>query len=140
MIGQSGPEYTRVIGLRVFASADEAAGWLAAQQDIAASCLGVPQGGRQTTVAEELPGPWGQGGVVGRVVPERSTAPTRRRLRPRRDVHARDADRDRPSPSCQGYGEYAPAVDGPDAEVVANLREPLDELAPRLCVFTEAGC
>ena len=40
----------------------------------------------------------------------------------------------------QGYGEFAPALDGPDPGVVADLREPLDELAPRLCVFTEAGC
>ena len=138
VIEQSGPEYKRVIGLRVFSSADEAVGWLAAQQEIAASCLGVPRGGRQTTVAQELPGPWGQGGLwVESYLNLDSTDPDDFGNGGLYTLVTRIGSA---VAFSQGYGEYAPAVEGPDAEVVANLREPLDELAPRLCVFTEAGC
>ncbi len=39
-----------------------------------------------------------------------------------------------------GDGAWAPGYPTPDPSAVAAYREPLDRLAPELCVFTAGGC
>ena len=137
-IGQNGPEYSRTIGLQVFASADDAAGNLAALTALAEDCLRLRSGGSPITVAEDLPGSWGQGSLwVESYRAEGAETGDDFGLGGTYTLAVRVGNAIAVS---QGYGEVAPAVDGPDAEVVADLRGPLDQLAPRLCVFTAAGC
>ena len=137
-IGQHGPEYSRSIGLQVFESPDAASAHLAALTALAQDCARTRLGGSPITVAEELPGAWGQGTLwVESYRAEGAETGDDFGLGGTYTLAVRIGNAISVS---QGYGEVAPAVDGPDAEVVADLREPLDELAPRLCVFTEAGC
>ncbi len=138
VIEQTGPEYAFVIGLQVFSSAQEAATWVSGLRGLEEGCVGVDRGGRQTMVAEDLTGPWGQGALwVESYLNLDSQEPDDFGTGGQYTAMARVGSA---VIFAQSYGEYGPALDGPDADVVADLREPLDELAPRLCVFTEAGC
>ena len=122
----------------MFASADAASSHLGALTLLAQDCARTRLGGSPITVAEDLPGAWGQGVLwVESYRAEGAETGDDFGLGGTYTLVVRIGNAIAVS---QGYGEVAPAVDGPDADVVAGLREPLDELAPRLCVFTDAGC
>ena len=60
-IGQTGPEYAFSVGLEVFESADVAAAHVNSQQAGGRGLPSIEPGDSPITVAEDLPGPWGQG-------------------------------------------------------------------------------
>ena len=117
-----------MIALQVFASPDGAAAHLSALTSLAADCQRTQQGGSPITVAQELAGSWGQGTLwVESYRAEGAETGDDFGLGGTYTLVVRIGNAIAVS---QGYGEVAPALDGPDAEVVANLRDPLDELRP----------
>lgn len=137
----TGPEFVGGDGLLVFADADAAVAFLAGLREAADRCgRGVPrpEGGTREILQEPLLGAWGEGvtlllldvptpgGDYQPIIGSHLLA-----VRTGSAVALRFA-------GGENLLEVRPA--GPDADIVANERRPLDALAPQLCQWTVAGC
>lgn len=135
VVEQTGPESVDRLGLLVFADADAAVAFVDGVWSEAASCAPAePPAPGRAVVTAPLAGPWGQG-LALRLVDVAAGATTQ-------SAGATLLLTRRGSAVAVRYAAGGSAVPPftVDPGVVAAVRPPLDELAPRLCLWTVAGC
>lgn len=129
------PEDARSQALLVFPTADAAAGYLATMRSAAEACAGPgdPGTGDAAVTVHPLDGDWDASFLVVLAYPdEGGYGPG--------GEYTLAVQRGTAVAVSAGYGNWAPGYPAPDPSAVAVYREPLDQLAPDLCVFTAEGC
>lgn len=134
-VERTAPEATDRLGLLVFADADAAVEFMDSAEQEAASCpVQEPSEPGRAVVVEQLDGPWGSGLAMQLVdVADDPTVQSGQSHLLLARIGSAVAVR-------YSASSFATPPFGLDAEVVAGLRVPLDELAPRMCVWTADGC
>ncbi|GAB4064818.1 hypothetical protein GCM10028777_12320 [Angustibacter speluncae] len=129
------PEDTRSQALLVFPSPDAATAYLGTLRAAAEACQGPgdPGTGDAAVQLHPLEGDWDASFMVVLSYPgEGGYGPG--------GEYTLVVQRGTAIAVSAGYGEWAPGYPDPDPSAVAAYREPLDQLAPELCVFTADGC
>lgn len=129
------PEDVRSQTLLVFPSADAATAYLGTLRAAAEACQGPgdPGTGDAAVNLHPLEGDWDASFMVVLAYPgEGGYGPG--------GEYTLVVQRGTAIAVSAGYGEWAPGYPEPDPSAVAAYREPLDQLAPELCVFTADGC
>lgn len=129
------PEDVRSQALLVFPTPDAATAFLGTMRAAAEACQGPgdPATGDAAVQLHPLEGDWDASFMVVLSYPGEGG------FGPGGD-YTLVAQRGTAVAVSSGYGEWAPGYPDPDPSAVAAYREPLDQLAPELCVFTTDGC
>lgn len=129
------PEDSRSQALLVFPSVDAATAYLGTMRAAAEACQGPgdPGTGDAAVQLHALEGDWDASFMVVQSYPgEGGYGPG--------GDYTLAVQRGTAIAVSAGYGEWSPGYPTPDPSAVAAYREPLDRLAPELCVFTADGC
>lgn len=135
-ITADGPDGSGHQALLVFTTPDEASAFLAAMRAAAEACAGPGDAGADVpaVVVGTLEGDWDDSLTVVQSYPA---------IEGGYDTGGDYTLAVRTGTAVTvsgGYAEWPPGYPTPDPGAVAEYRAALDALAPRLCVFTDAGC